>query len=91
MGSIENRADHKVAVTVEVGTIGDATVFVQISTSGRTLSQEQASARARQAINHFAAETVTAPRVESAGRQRSIAVTDPEALFRSWAMPSSNN
>ena len=91
MASPAKPIDHKVAVTVEIGKIGDATVFVQIETVGRTLTKEQASARARQAINHFAAETVTTARVDAPHRPRSAAQADPEALFRSWAMPHSSN
>jgi hypothetical protein len=91
MGSTKKSPDHKVAVTVEIGTIGDATVFVQIETVGRTLSQEQASARARQAISHFAAETGNAAHVAGSHQPKTIAQNDPEALFRSWAMPSSSN
>lgn len=91
MGSTKKPVDHKVAVTVEIGTIGDATVFVQIETVGRTLSQEQASARARQAINHFAAETGNAARATASRQPTSGVQNDPEAIFRSWAMPSSSN
>lgn len=91
MGSTKKPVNHKVAVTVEIGTIGDATVFVQIETVGRTLSKEQASARARQAISHFAAETGNVARATAARQPKSVAQTDPEALFRSWAMPSSSN
>ncbi len=91
MASPKKTIDHKVAVTVEIGTIGDATVFVQIETVGRTLSQEQASARARQAINHFAAEAGNAARVTTSRQHKAGIQSDPEAIFRSWAMPSSSN
>lgn len=90
MASSHTPTDHKVSVTVEVGRVGDATVFVQIDTVGRTLSQEQASARARQAVAHFAAANANV-RITAPHSLRLDAQRDPEALFRSWAMPSSNN
>lgn len=73
----------KVAITVMIGSVGNARVFVEINAAGELLSREQAEARARAALAELmAAAGVAAP----AQDLRASADSDPGALYRSWAL-----